>query len=458
MSEKPVSLEDLAREFENASHSIFAPSSSSMWLTCAGSLIPNILAEDDAGAEAAEGTIAHMVADDWLRLGEEAAYKHLGNIYVHEGHEIEIDENMMSFLRDYVNWCNDTPGDHYYETRVDLTAIMPIPKQGGTADFYALAPKKAIVKDLKYGKGVKVDAAYIDYDDMRCVIDGQINGNPQALLYACGVFLEWDWAYDFEEIEVHICQPRLGHFDVWKTTRQQLLDFMEWVKVRAAEAWKARAPRTPSPKACQWCRVKADCPALLAWTTEALNDVFTDLDASTGTYEETALRDMTEIVSDELFVDLLEINADPLTLPVAVLAKVLPYRGIVEKWFAAIEERLISEILDKETHVPGYKIVEGRTNRIFPDEAKVDRAMRRKGLKKEDMYVTKMLSPAQLEQKLHEVAKISLKEAKTILEPLTAQPPGSKTLAPANDRRAALPPAGDVFTDLDAVDAELDDL
>ncbi len=84
--------------------------------------------------------------------------------------------------------------------------------------------------------------------------------------------------------------------------------------------------------------------------------------------------------------------------------------------------------------------------------------MRRKGLKKEDMYVTKMLSPAQLEQKLHEVAKISLKEAKTILEPLTAQPPGSKTLAPANDRRAALPPAGDVFTDLDAVDAELDDL
>ena len=50
-------------------------------------------------------------------------------------------------------------GDHYYETRIDISSITPIPKQFGTADHYALSDHLMVITDLKYGEGVKVYAA-----------------------------------------------------------------------------------------------------------------------------------------------------------------------------------------------------------------------------------------------------------------------------------------------------------
>src|ERR1700712_4834734 len=137
------------------SHSIFAPSASAMWMNCAGSLIANLLAEDDAGVDAAYGTVGHGVGEMWLKTG--ARPNHLiGRVEtVDEGHakfDITIDSIMLNYGEQHVDWCNFLPGDHYVEKRVDFSVLTPIDRQSGTADHIACMPGKMVITDLKMGK------------------------------------------------------------------------------------------------------------------------------------------------------------------------------------------------------------------------------------------------------------------------------------------------------------------
>src|SRR5690606_41457861 len=70
---------------------------------CRGSLIPNLLAPDIASFEAAEGTVAHSVHEEWLKTGEKPVHM-LGRVErVQEGNqvfEIEIDREMLNNVGD----------------------------------------------------------------------------------------------------------------------------------------------------------------------------------------------------------------------------------------------------------------------------------------------------------------------------------------------------------------------
>ena len=197
MSDHGFDLE--AVQIKLGAHSVFAPSASSMWLYCAGSLIPNLLAEDTAGEDAAYGTVAHGVAERWLKTGVKPVDL-IGTVEkVDEGHavfEIEITHSMLEYVQEYVDWSVFLPGDHYVEQRVDFSRLTPIPKQGGTADHIACEPGALTITDLKMGKGVQVFA----------------KGNTQARLYALGAFYRWDEQYHFQRIVIRIAQPRLNQF------------------------------------------------------------------------------------------------------------------------------------------------------------------------------------------------------------------------------------------------------
>jgi hypothetical protein len=445
-----LDLEAIRRRLNG--HSIFAPSSSAMWLNCSGSLIPNLLAEDTAGEDAAYGTVGHDAGEQWLANYAFAKRKFggpedmllamseprdlLGEVRVIKEHgaefHIEIDDEMLAYVRQYVEWCVALPGEHYVETQVDFSDLTPIPEQRGRADHAACSWQLLVISDLKMGKGIKVFA----------------KDNSQGLLYAYGFFREWDWLYNFQRIVIRIAQPRLDHFDEWEITREELLDFAGYVANRAALAWTPDAPRSPSPKACQWCKVKADCAALAKWTHDATEDCFDDLDVIEGEYRVVTTTEMTSVNS--AITDGWQPNPkEPSRLSTEALERLLPYRKLIEKWFSEIEAELEHRAMNGE-ELTRHKLVPGRAGRrYFPEEDPARKLLLKNRVPEDELYVRKLISPAKAEELLRTHGGLKKKEAAKLLDSVVVRPPSRQTLAPVSDERDALESPADVFDDLD---------
>lgn len=447
MTEHRLSLKDLAQPYLDGEHSVFSPSGSGMWLMCSGSLIPNMLAEDTAGYEAVEGTVAHAVAEDWLRSGERPDER-IGEVVVVEEHgnkfEVEITKSMLDYLEVYVDGCMFMPGDKYVESRVYFEDLTPLPRQGGTADHIAMEHGILTLSDLKYGQGIPVYAA-ADLDDPRTLIetvDGiTLNGNSQLLIYAYGAFREWDWLYNFQRIVVRIYQPRRDNISTWETTREELLKFAAWVKERAFAAWQHGAPRRPSEESCRFCKVKNTCPAFLTMFEKIADGCFDDLDDPVTEDEMSDAIDSLDMgLVDLEFTKAVELTTDQ-------LAKLLPYRSAIEGWFSSVEAELERRANDGEV-VAGHKLVEGRSNRVFRSEQAAIERLADAGVPWVELFSLKFISPAQAEALLR-THGMKMADAVKFIEPVVFKPAGKPTLAPDSDKRPTyVNPADDVFDDL----------
>lgn len=421
-----MTLQQVVADYLNGAHSIFAPSGSKMWLTCSGSLIANLLAEDDAGYDAVEGTVAHAIGENWLLtgdrpdelIGEERHIEEHGESFV-----VPITREMLDYVEDYIDWCKFLPGDHFVEERVDFSHLTPIPKQGGTADHAACSKGHLIITDLKFGKGVKIYAYR----------------NPQAMLYAIGFIKGWDWLYGFDKVTIRICQPRLDHFDVWETSVAELFWFGEYVRERANLAWRMDAPRTPSADACQFCRAKPGCAAYVTLAEQLADESFDDLDA------EKSFDAMQNSISN---VDLGVFGEQQLSpvnmLDISQLVKIRQYRKAFEGWFKAIDDYLHREAMQGEK-IPGMKLVEGRSRRRFNDLHWAGELLESVGVSSLELYALTTRSPAQIETVLkgHGIKKAAAVE---LLADVVYKPVGRQTLVMEGDNRQ--PEDDDEFDDV----------
>lgn len=415
MTEHAINLDKLARD--RGDHSSFGPSSSAMYLNCAGSLIPNLMAPDSAGEDAAYGTVAHHVTETWGLTGERPAHLIGTRQFVESGdfgYMIDIDEVMLDHAQSCIEWVEFLPGVHYWERRVDFSRIAPIPNQRGTADFIACSPGEMVICDWKFGKGHVVYA----------------EGNTQAQLYALGAFYEFDDLYHFETIEIRIAQPRVDHWDTWTITRQDLLDFADWAKPRMAAAWQINAPRTPGPKQCIFCKVKADCAALAKVQADLTAGAFTDLASDEVT--EDAIAEF----KDDLTLTAIPKVADAMRLTTGELATMMTWRGFVESWWKSAANELYRRACRGE-EVPGWKLVESRSRRVFRYPTQAGTALVGMGAPEDKVFATSVCSPAEAEKLLRKAGHRT-KDLPDLLDDLVYKPPGKPTLAPAHDKRPAL--------------------
>jgi hypothetical protein len=228
-------------------HSERGPSTAHRWRPCPGSVLKSRGLPDEAGIEAALGTVFHEVAAHCLDLGVHPD-GFIGIDYEIKPHGIipfdqEMANNMLVGL-DYFRSFMTPTSRFFVEKRVSLERWIG-PNEFGTADAFALDLEWGHIfgGDWKYGAGVPVSPVE----------------NDQAILYLLGV---WD-AYGEEMfgspkgIDVTICieQPRApGGGGVWETNMEHLIEVGHEIRRDADLTMDPNAPIVPGEKQCKFCK------------------------------------------------------------------------------------------------------------------------------------------------------------------------------------------------------------
>ena len=369
-------------------HAKLSASSSARWLNCPGSVQATENLPNPSSKYALEGSAAHELGEICLKSGD--------NTHPYIGKKLPetrwlVDEEMAEYVQDYVDLVRqtDSRGDMEVEVRLDFSHIVP--EGFGTSDVVICNPvtKTLTVIDLKYGKGIQVDA----------------EENTQALLYALGALNDYELLYDIEKIRCVIIQPRLDHVSEWEISKEELVKRGEEIRQKALRCFEPDAPRIASEKACQWCLAKASCPELLAYTNKAI------------------LREF------DAFEPLQELLTPPDTLTDEQMGNALASKKLILSWFDSIEH-LATERLLKGESFPGYKLVSGRASRSWVNEEAAVEVL--KPILGDKLFTQpQLITVVQAEKALG-------KKHKDALDGLVNKSNGKATLVPESDPRAPL--------------------
>lgn len=380
-------------------HHPLGASSASRWMVCPGSVRLSEGIPDQQSAYAQEGSAAHHLAEVCLQ-------NKLDTQQISDAFEVrfgaewpeEVREHVQGFL-DYVRAL--TPEGKvwptFFEATVDLSPW--IPGCFGTVDFAVLDTDQKLlhVVDLKYGQGRRVSA----------------NENPQLMMYALGILAELEHLFEIEDVKMHIFQPRVGPPDVYQCSVESLYEWADKKLVPAARATAAEdAPLVPGESQCFFCRARNQCPA-----RAAANRALARLDFN-------GRPDMPELMTLE------------------EIAELLPRLDELKRWATDLQDFALKQAEAGE-RIPGYKLVEGRSNRVWAfEEADTRKHLHALGLTVAQITTSKLVGIPAIEKLLG-----GPKKAQPHIEHLIMKPPGKPTLVPETDPREALSSANSACND-----------
>lgn len=390
-------------------HAKLSASGSERWLNCPASvaLIAKLPKSDESSIYANEGSVAHELGEMALAKKIESTYDMVGKVIkLDNGYEQEVDEDMAQYVDRYIAYVDALNTLHDTELLVEQRVCYDnwVKEGFGTSDAIVLDPDNGVVHiiDLKYGKGEKVFA----------------KDNTQAQLYALGVIqTSVDNPDLYRKIHIHIVQPRIQHFDVWKINMRQLLEFGGYAKERAELCFREDAPFGPTDKGCRWCPLAPKCSALAEHNLKVISDEFDTLEICLNE-EDLRFKDK-ELLSPQQ------------------IANLIPKLTLIEKWCKQVAEGALEDLLNGY-EVPGYKAVEGRSNRSWTklgEEQVVEK------LGDAAYQPAKVLSPAQAE-------KVLKKDKLKLEADWVFKKPGKPTLAVEADKRPPIASTADEFDEV----------
>lgn len=369
-------------------HALLSPSSAHRWLNCP--LAPRL--EDQLPAKdsdfAKEGTVAHSVC-------EISAKKYFKKVKAAEYNKVikklKTDPNwndeMLHTAEIYTEHLSElSMGFEHepyiaFEVSVDISDYVP--EAFGQCDCVMLGGNTLIITDYKHGKGVPVKA----------------ENNPQLMLYALGALKAYKPIYGdaIKQIEIRIDQPRIGSYEVWSLGIDALLAWGEEIKPKAQAAFIGLGGYH-SGDWCRFCRANGICKAQAEQQFNAFDD-FSNV-----------------------------INNPTATLSPSEIGAILERGKNLVEWFKTIQDKA-SELLLSGEKIPGWKLVEGRSSRVWSNQDQALQKLMDSGVEKAIIYDSVPKSLAQLEKML------GTSKFNELVGEYVIKPQGKPTLASESDAR-----------------------
>lgn len=383
-------------------HALLGPSGAQRWMSCTPSARLEEPFPDSSSEYAAEGTLAHNLAELILRYNNGEISKKTFTTRLNKlKADPQYSQEMQDYIEDYtqriweiVNEARTSCPDALvlFEQHLDISEYVP--DGYGRGDVVIVADDLVNVIDLKYGKGVGVSAEH----------------NPQLRLYGLGAYLEHSMLYDIQRVRMTIIQPRLENLSTEELTAEALLSWVEAeVKPKAALAYAGEGDFKVGDH-CRFCKARAVCKARAEYNLELSKLDF----------------------------------ADPALLTEEEIGEVLRRADKLDHWVKDITEYALAEAL-KGTKYEGWKLVEGTSKRKYTDPARVIQVLLEEGYKAED--VQKPVEPKGLTDMTKLLGKKLFEE---LLASLVIKPEGKPTLVPESDKRPELNTVNEARQDFNA--------
>lgn len=360
-------------------HAILSASSSNRWLHCPPSARLGESYEDKGSDYAAEGTDAHSLCEYKLRkaLGQKAKNPTKQLSWYSEEME-DCATGYAAYILEQVEAAKQTCADPVVlvEQRVDFSRWV---EQGfGTADCIVIADGTLRICDYKHGLGILVSA----------------EDNPQMKCYALGALELFDGIYDIDTVSMTIYQPRRQNISTFEISKNELYRWAEEVLKPTAALAFAGDGNYLCGEWCGFCKAKHECRARAEANLSLAQHDFKLPPLLTDTEIEVILSRVDELVA----------------------------------WASDIKGYALQQAVSgKEWN--GWKLVEGRSNRKYTNEAAVIQAVSKAGF---DPYEKKLLGITALQKLL---GKTRFDE---LLTGFIEKPQGKPTLVPESDKRPAM--------------------
>ena len=372
-------------------HAKLSASGSGKWMVCTPSAQIESQLPDEGSNFASEGTFAHAVFEQslltYLGRPTELLPKELMH---HDSPELrdyvaEAVDYAINRIDDARARCKDPV--ILVEQRLDFS--LWVPEGFGTGDLVIITDGLVEVMDLKYGKGIYVDP---------------IN-NSQLRLYGLGAYYELCHLYDIFRVRMTVLQPRLGNFRSEDVSMEELLAWgQSEVVPKAKKAWVGAGEFVPGDHCKEsFCRARFTCPARAEASLAIAKAEFSE-----------------------------PVPPAVTTLSMERIAQLLPKADMVIDWFSDLKAHALEQATKHNVMVPGFKLVEGRSNRKYGSHDDVAAKLRESGIPEEIMFERSLLGITAMTEALGK------KKFTELLGDLIVKPAGKPTLVLEGDKRPAI--------------------